>query len=72
MLHRGQGMVPYEQKTQQSPGFGRSTAPHAGQSQKNWQLSVGMAASVTAPHPGHVMVETSAISAMRSKWGKKA
>jgi len=28
----GQGMVPYEQKTQQSPGFGRKTSPHPLQS----------------------------------------
>jgi len=28
----GQGVDPYEQKTQQSPLFGRSKAPHAEQS----------------------------------------
>jgi len=43
----GHGTLPYEQNTQQSPSFGRSTAPHAGQSQKNWQASVGIAASVS-------------------------
>jgi len=34
--------VPYEQKTQQSPGFGRSKPPHAAQSWKKMQASVGI------------------------------
>jgi hypothetical protein len=31
-LRGGQGSVPYEQNTQQSPGAGLSSAPHEGQS----------------------------------------
>ena len=31
----GHGVSPWEQNTQQSPGFGFSSAPQAGQSQKN-------------------------------------
>lgn len=53
----GQGTLPYEQKTQQSPDFGRSTVSHAGHVQKNWQLSVGMVAVVSVSHAGHVTVD---------------
>lgn len=52
----GHGASPYEQNTQQSPGFGCSNTPHAGQSQKNWQASVGMRAVVAAPQAGQVIV----------------
>lgn len=52
-------MSPYEQNTQQSPGSGFSTAPQDGQSQKNWQASVGMSARVAVPQSGHVMVLSS-------------
>ncbi len=55
----GQGVLPYEQKTQQSPGFARTTAPHDGQSQKNWHLSVGISAVVCVSQWGHVIVDVS-------------
>jgi hypothetical protein len=42
----GHGVSPYEQNTQQSPAFGASTSPHAGQSKKNWQASVGIMAAL--------------------------
>jgi len=53
----GHGTSPYEQKTQQSPGWGRRVVSHAGQVQKNWQLSVGISTSVFVPHSGHVTVD---------------
>lgn len=52
-------MSPYEQNTQQSPDSGFSTAPQDGQSQKNWQASVGMSVHVAVPHSGHVIVLSS-------------
>jgi hypothetical protein len=55
----GQGTSPHEQNTQQSPGLGFNTAPQAGQSQKNWQASVGMRARVAEPHCGQVIVLSS-------------
>ena len=55
----GQGKSPYEQNTQQSPGSGFSTVPQDGQSQKNWQASVGMDVRVAVPHSGHVIVLSS-------------
>lgn len=55
----GQGTSPHEQNTQQSPGLGFSSAPQAGQSQKNWQASVGMGVRVAVPHSGHVIVLSS-------------
>lgn len=55
----GQGTSPYEQNTQQSPDSGFSTVPHDGQSQKNWQASVGMSVRVAVPHLGHVIVLSS-------------
>lgn len=55
----GQGTSPYEQNTQQSPGSGFSTVPQDGQSQKNWQASVGMDVRVAVPHSGHVIVLSS-------------
>lgn len=55
----GQGTLPHEQKTQQSPGFGFNSAPQAGHSQKNWQASVGMRARVAVPHCGQVIVLSS-------------
>ncbi len=38
----GQGTLPSEQNTQQSPGLGRSNAPQCGQSWKYTQASVGI------------------------------
>lgn len=55
----GQGTSPYEQNTQQSPDSGFSTVPQDGQSQKNWQVSVGMDVRVAVPHSGHVIVLSS-------------
>jgi hypothetical protein len=55
----GHGTSPYEQNTQQSPGCGFSSTPHAGHSQKNWQASVGMRALVAEPHSGQVSVLSS-------------
>jgi hypothetical protein len=51
----GHGVSDHEQKTQQSPGFGRRTNPQAGQSQKNWHASSGMSARVFVPQSGQVM-----------------
>lgn len=48
---------PKEQKTQQSPGFGRSTVWQAVHSWKYTQASVGMSCSLRAPQCGHVSVE---------------
>jgi len=50
-------MLPYEQKTQQSPDFARTVAPHDGQSQKNWQLLSGISVVVWASQWGHVIVD---------------
>ena len=38
----GQGTEPYEQNTQQSPAFGRSTTPQPPHAWKNTHASVGM------------------------------
>ena len=47
-------MSPYEQKTQQSPAFGVSTAPHAAQSYRQRQKSVGIVSEVRLPQLGQV------------------
>jgi len=60
----GQGTRPYEQKTQQSPDRARTVAPHDGQSQKNWQLSVGISTSVARSHSGQVMVDVISMEAL--------
>jgi hypothetical protein len=72
----GQGTSPHEQNTQQSPGFGFKTAPQAGQSQKNWQASVGMRKRVAVPHFGQVIVLSSCkadaalpVSGVLDAWG---
>jgi len=57
----GQGVSPYEQKTQQWPGFGLSSTAQCGQSKKYWQAFVGMIASETRPHAGQVSLESSRI-----------
>jgi hypothetical protein len=49
----GHGTDPYEQKTQQSPGFGRSIAPHCTQSWKKMHAFSGIVSSVTLPQDGH-------------------
>jgi hypothetical protein len=51
-----QRIEPYEQKTQQSPGFGRSVMPHAGHVQKNRHASAGIRSSTRARHSGQVRV----------------
>jgi len=53
----GQGMSPYEQKTQQSPFWGFDTAPQFEHSQKYWQESVGISSVDCSPHFGHVIVD---------------
>jgi len=55
----GQGTLPYEQKTQQSPGRGLRTAPQDGQSWKYRQASVGIVSSVDCPQAGQVSTEVS-------------
>jgi len=60
----GHDTLPYEQKTQQSPDRARTVAPHDGQSQKNWQLSVGISTSVARSHSGQVMVEVISTEAL--------
>jgi hypothetical protein len=55
----GQGTVPQEQKTQQSPGLGRTVVKQCGQVQKKRQASVGMVSVVCAPQCGQVRVEVS-------------
>ena len=45
----GQGTEPYEQNTQQSPGFARSSAPQVGQFQKYRQASVGIRSGCAWP-----------------------
>jgi hypothetical protein len=52
----GQGTVPYEQKTQQSPGFGFTSTWQAGHSQNRTHASVGMMSGVSASHCGQRMV----------------
>ena len=49
--------MPYEQKTQQSPGFGRSSTPQPLQSKKYMHASVGMDSIDACPHSGHVKSE---------------
>lgn len=50
---------PYEQKTQQSPGSGRSTSWHAAHSWNHWQALVGMVSDVATPHLGQVRTDSS-------------
>jgi hypothetical protein len=59
----GQGVVPYEQNTQQSPCRGCSRAVHAGHSWKKTHASVGICSVVLLPQFGHSMVETRSIGA---------
>ena len=53
----GHGTEPYEQKTQQSPAFGRSSVPHPLQAWKNMQASVGIFIASACPHAGHVSTD---------------
>ena len=48
--------MPYEQNTQQSPAFGRSSSPQFGQSKKKMQASVGIFSVSRDPQCGHVSV----------------
>jgi hypothetical protein len=50
----GQRTSPNEQKTQQSPGFGRKSVPQPTQSKKYTQALVGIVSTETCPHTGHV------------------
>ena len=60
----GQGIVPKEQNTQQSPAFGFNSAPQPLQSYKNWQESVGIVSVARWPHSGQVIVDRNSV--MRS------
>ena len=57
-------MEPNEQNTQQSPGFGRSGAPHLTQSWNATQAFSGMVSASVCPHPGHRSSEMSVGSDM--------
>jgi hypothetical protein len=61
----GQRTVPYEQYTQQSPGFGLSTAWQHSHSYDHWQASVGIVSILTWPQSGHLNV-VSVIAAFMS------
>jgi hypothetical protein len=65
----GQGTVPYEQNTQQSPGFGLSSVWHAGHRWKYWQAFVGIVSVVVPLQDGHFSVDCSLtfISEARSR-----
>jgi hypothetical protein len=52
----GQGSDPNEQNTQQSPGFGVSITPHAGQGQKWTHALDGIVSTVAARQLGQVRV----------------
>jgi hypothetical protein len=52
----GQGRLPYEQNTQQSPGSGRRVFWQTGQTNTTWQESVGIVAGSTCPQCGQRMV----------------
>lgn len=60
----GHLLVPYEQYTQQSPGFGLSTVLHCSHSYSHIQASVGIVSSFLCPHAGHVMLESSTTAAI--------
>jgi hypothetical protein len=63
----GQATLPYEQNTQQSPGFGVSSALHCSHSWNHRQASVGMVSSFAYPHAGHVRIERRTGSGMQ-RW----
>ena len=48
----GQSTSPNEQKTQQSPAFGRKSVPHPTHSKKYKQALVGIVSTETCPHTG--------------------
>ena len=50
--------MPNEQKTQQSPGFGRNRAWHFSHSWKKMQASVGMPCTDWKPQNGHVRTDS--------------
>src|SRR5579859_4511005 len=52
----GQRTEPYEQNTQQSPGFGLRRTPQASQSWKNRQASRGIGSVAAWPQCGQVIV----------------
>ena len=67
----GQGTVPYEQNTQQSPTFGFRTLTQFGQSKKYWQASVGISSTVLCPHIGHVITEFISINSHSLLWDER-
>jgi hypothetical protein len=54
----GQGTVPKEQNTQQSPGFGRSSTMQPVHSEKNRQASVGIGSVLAVLQCGQVRVDS--------------
>ncbi|GEM_PF-6699411 len=60
-------MLPYEQKTQQSPGRGRSTAPQPVHAWNHWHASVGMGSVRACPHSGQVIVDSSVSGAFMAQ-----
>lgn len=54
-------MEPNEQKTQQSPAFGRRSSPHPAQRWKKTQASVGIVSSDWWLHEGQRSVDRSCI-----------
>jgi hypothetical protein len=48
---------PYEQKTQQSPGFGLKTLLQFAHWWKNWQASIGITSSLAKPQCGQVITD---------------
>ena len=58
----GQGTLPYEQYTQQSPGSGLNCSPHWVQMNRSIQPFSGMTSCDVCPQAGHVMVTSKVIS----------
>lgn len=54
--------MPYEQYTQQSPGFGLSRVLQCSHAQNQTHASVGMVSLFMCPHTGHVMVDSRTIA----------
>ena len=55
----GQGTSPKEQKTQQSPGLGRSSSPQPSHVWKTVLVSTGISSRSAWPHVGQVRLERS-------------
>jgi hypothetical protein len=53
----GQGAVPKEQNTQQSPGFGRNKVPRPAHSSMNWPVSIDIVSIFDVPQDGQVTMD---------------